>query len=342
MEKQSLSKPTELQVGILYSIAVFLLVYVGSRVQRWNFNGGILITEFILILLPALIFLYSFRFDIKNVLRLNKPTFWNMFLIFWIMLFSIPVVSGINFLNLWIIKSFFGKIDVPSVPVGENLIGLLVSVFAIAVSAGICEEVLFRGVIMRGFERHGASKAIVITGILFGLMHVDFQKLIGTMILGILIGYLVYRSNSLYCGIFAHFLNNALATVMTYAARTNGYIEKSGISNAKALEGGDVFELFETMPEMLLIGFIIAMVIMFVFSAICLSALIYAFVKTSPRKEDAKDIGSDRGRFSVLNYAGVLPGLLIVIFLYVVQGLLMKGLVAPETIKQLYNLIGLY
>lgn len=343
MEKQSFSKPTEFQVGILYSITVLLLVYVGSRVQRWNFNGGILITEFILILLPVLIFLFSFRFDVKNVLRLNKPTFWNMFLIFWIMLFSIPVSSGINVLNLWIIKSVFGKIEVPAVPVGENMIGLLVSVFVIAVSAGICEEVLFRGVIMRGFERRGAVKAIVITGIVFGFMHLDFQKLIGTMLLGILIGYLVYRGNSLYCGIFAHFLNNAIATVGTYyAARASEYLEKSGMADAKLPKGGDVFEIYAAMPQIQLIGVIIAGAIMFAFSATCLSFLIYAFIKTSPKKEGATDIGMDRGRFSVLNYAGLLPGLLIVMLLYVVQGLLMKGLVAPETIKQLYNFIGLY
>lgn len=342
MEEQNLSKPAEFQVGVLYSITIFLLVYVGSRVQRWNFNGGILITEFILILLPPLIYIFYMRFDIKSVLRLNKPTFWNMFLVFWIMLFSIPVVAGINLLNLWVIKSVFGKIQLPEIPVGEDLVGLLVSIFVIAVSAGICEEVLFRGVIMRGFERHGALKAIVITGLIFGLMHVDFQKLIGTMLLGVLIGFLVYRSNSLYCGIFAHFLNNAFATVTSYyALRTSERLKESGVANLKIPEGGDVFEMYAAMPQIQLIAVIVTGVIMFVFSAVCLYFLIYAFTKTSPRQEVIIDKDTNKRGFSFLSLAGLLPGLLLVAFLYVTQGLLMKGLVMPETIKHIYNFIGL-
>jgi len=69
----------------------------------------------------------------------------------------------------------------------------------------------FRGVIQRGLERLGAVKSILINGVSFGLIHFDFQRLFGTFLLGALIGFLVYRSNSLLVGMFAHFTNNSIA-----------------------------------------------------------------------------------------------------------------------------------
>jgi membrane protease YdiL (CAAX protease family) len=71
----------------------------------------------------------------------------------------------------------------------------------------VCEEILFRGAIQRGFEKLGAIKSIILTAFLFGLMHQDFQKLLGTFLLGCIIGFIVYRSDSIIGGMFAHFTN---------------------------------------------------------------------------------------------------------------------------------------
>ena len=58
---KALRKPTIAQVCGLYSLAVILLIYIGFKAQRISAYPGLLITEFILILLPSLILVYIYK-----------------------------------------------------------------------------------------------------------------------------------------------------------------------------------------------------------------------------------------------------------------------------------------
>jgi membrane protease YdiL (CAAX protease family) len=67
-----------------------------------------------------------------------------------------------------------------------------VAFFALAVTAGICEEFLYRGFAMAAFTRAGmpAWTVVVLSSILFGLAHLYQGRggLVGTMLLGLLFG----------------------------------------------------------------------------------------------------------------------------------------------------------
>jgi len=64
--------------------------------------------------------------------------------------------------------------------------GFVLSLALIALTPAICEEALFRGAILRGFAA-GLPRimAAVITGLLFGLFHLDLWRLLPTALLGI-------------------------------------------------------------------------------------------------------------------------------------------------------------
>lgn len=78
-KEDSFKKPSVLQVGVLFSLVVVIFLYLGTRVQKWNVNYGVLITEFGLILVPPIAYLLIFKYDVKKVLRLNKPGILNLF-----------------------------------------------------------------------------------------------------------------------------------------------------------------------------------------------------------------------------------------------------------------------
>jgi membrane protease YdiL (CAAX protease family) len=189
---------------------------------------------------------------------------------------------------------------------------------------------------MRGFERFGAVKAILITAFLFGLMHIDFQKFMGTFLLGGLIGFLVYRSNSIFTGIFAHFANNTISVIMTYAALKMG---EKGMGDVGADKAGDAFAQLESLPQAQLIAFIVVWGVLFVFSAICFSILIYAFIRNTSNSTDA--LPREEKRFSVKSLTGLLPGILLIVFMYVMRGLELKNVIEPEIIKGIYSAMGL-
>lgn len=87
----------------------------------------------------------------------------------------------------------------------------ILNLLIVAVAPAIGEEILFRGFIFSSFKGEKSYKrAIIVSGVLFGLMHIDFIRIIPTTCLGIVIAYAVYKSGSIFVGMLMHFLNNGL------------------------------------------------------------------------------------------------------------------------------------
>lgn len=333
-----LRKPSLGLICALYSITVIIFLIVGSKVQRNEFYSGVLVTEFGIIMLPALIMLLALKYDVRKILRLNKIGILNLFIIFWIMVFALPAVGVLNYINLMLIKQIFGRVVVEQVPVAKDLNGLILNILVIGGSAGICEELLFRGVIQRGFEKLGTVRSILITALLFGLLHVDFQKLFGTFLLGALIGFIVYRTNSLYGGIFAHFTNNSLAVVLTFLVnKAVEMIKSSGLDQGQYNINGDLPSLAnmtaaQLMGTIILYGTILGVCVLF------LAGLITALIRNTEGR--AEKVVVESPDTSALGVLWALPGLLMIGFIYFVQGIGMLGIKikAVETILQLLGL----
>jgi len=82
---------------------------------------------------------------------------------------------------------------------------------AFAVAPGVCEEVAFRGFILRGFSRGGRRVlAIGLSSLAFGVMHMIPQQVFNGTLMGLVLGALAIRSRSLFPAIMFHFANNAL------------------------------------------------------------------------------------------------------------------------------------
>jgi membrane protease YdiL (CAAX protease family) len=93
---------------------------------------------------------------------------------------------------------------------------LLWLIVVVCITPAVCEEVFFRGYVQRTLERTLGMKSVFITGVIFGLFHMQPLNLISLSLLGILIGYFCYRSKSILPCIFAHFTNNLLAILSLY------------------------------------------------------------------------------------------------------------------------------
>jgi uncharacterized protein len=331
-------KPEAASVGILFSVTILLFILIGYRVQNSEFYTGILITEFTLIMLPALIFLLLFRYDLRKVLRLNKTSAVNFLVIFCIMIFAIPLSTLFNLLNLMIVNSIFGMIIVEQPPVAENLAGLLLNILAIGGTAGLCEEFLFRGVIQRGFERFGNVRAILLAAFLFSLTHLDFQKIFGTFLLGALIGFLVYRTDSLFSGMFAHFTNNSIVVVLSYAAlKLQSLLKGSGAVMPEQTDLNSLFSTFAGLPkeQLVIIAFFYGFILLFTVSIF--AALIFAFIRLNPIKRvDIKLVTPAKEKAALL---WLLPGISFIAVMYFAEVMKFRGLGNPF-VEQLRRLLG--
>jgi membrane protease YdiL (CAAX protease family) len=84
--------------------------------------------------------------------------------------------------------------------------------------APIVEEYLFRGIILNGFlNRYSPAKAIIITTILFPLMHLNPMQYLVTFLLGMLLGWYYYKTRSLLTCIIVHAFSNLIGlTILKY------------------------------------------------------------------------------------------------------------------------------
>ncbi len=88
----------------------------------------------------------------------------------------------------------------------------------VAVLPALCEEVLFRGAILSGLRsRYTKWGAIVISGVLFGLVHAPQAvfRFLPTAWLGIVLAWVVWETRSLWVAVLLHFVNNGAILVLT-------------------------------------------------------------------------------------------------------------------------------
>lgn len=83
--------------------------------------------------------------------------------------------------------------------------------------APVAEEIIFRGVITRDLLRYHSEKTtILISGLLFGLIHVNPAQILPAIFAGFFLAWLYIRTNNLGLCIFLHVANNAMAVVMMW------------------------------------------------------------------------------------------------------------------------------
>ncbi len=204
-----------LDANILYLIGAILFWTIGVYFQSKDLQTGLIITQYIIILLPPIIYIMAKRLSVKEVLKLNKISFKHVFLIICITILVYPAAIFGNALLITII-SLLGNLNIPQLPMATNRGEYLVLIFIISISAGICEEIFFRGFILSGYERMGKKKAVIFSAILFGFFHFNIYNLLGPIILGLVFGYLVLETGSIFAGMVGHIVNNGFAVTLGY------------------------------------------------------------------------------------------------------------------------------
>jgi hypothetical protein len=86
---------------------------------------------------------------------------------------------------------------------------------AIAIAPALGEELIFRGLIGTGLvARWGVIPGVLVTSILFGIMHINPAQAAGVIPLGIAMHFVYLTTRSFWSPVLLHLLNNSLAAVM--------------------------------------------------------------------------------------------------------------------------------
>jgi membrane protease YdiL (CAAX protease family) len=210
-----------------------LFVSVGYVAQNWDFNYGILITEFLLVALPTIVYVKAMGASVKKELRFNSLSFTDSLLVAVAFISAYFIAVFVNLLGE-ILISMMGNLIVPDIPFATDPTEYIVLLFVIAGSAGICEEILFRGFMLRAYEKFGMWKSIVITALLFSILHLNIQNILAPFFLGLVLGFVVYKTNSIFAGILGHFINNAISVTLGYVIMNLPFYETMNTEQIQA------------------------------------------------------------------------------------------------------------
>lgn len=105
----------------------------------------------------------------------------------------------------------------------DNVVQLLLNLLVIAVIPAVGEELFFRGFLQKTFKSTFKNHhlAVWLTAFLFSAIHLQFFGFFPRLILGVLFGYLLVYTGSIWAPIIGHFTNNCFAVVVSYFIQQN-------------------------------------------------------------------------------------------------------------------------
>jgi sodium transport system permease protein len=197
---------------------VAVLFLGGGAVLHLLFSEvGIVMAEWLLLLGPVVAFVAIGGFDAVETLSLRRPRGGTLVAAAVLALGAVPLGWLIGWLQSFVVPvpeellremERFVTADSPA-----QLLWLLV---VLALTPAVCEELVFRGVLLGGTRSLSPWRMIALNGAVFGAFHLSpatVVRFLPTAFLGMVIAWAVWKSGSIWIGALMHFVNNAVIVV---------------------------------------------------------------------------------------------------------------------------------
>jgi sodium transport system permease protein len=211
-------RPSVAEAIAWVSVLFVLLFYGGGALQSLHPQWGLLATLWLVIALPTWAVSRYLKLDVRETFRLRKASPRHLLAAValgssaWVLVAYLhALMEAVLPMPPEVIESLQRALPSPT-GVGEWAALLLVA----ALSPALCEEAVFRGFLFSSLRgRVPAWAVIVITAVAFGLFHMSIYRLMPTVTLGLILGLLAYRSDSIWPAVVFHGCNNAVALTLT-------------------------------------------------------------------------------------------------------------------------------
>lgn len=218
-------------------------------------------------LIPALIISKLFTQDAKPYISYRQsPGIW-YYLLIPVLLFS--VMPLMNIIIQWnesiVLPDSLSNIEIKMKEMetssqrmielmlsGNSFLTIILNFVLIALLPALGEEFLFRGVIQKHCKEllKNSHIAIFVAAFLFSAIHFQFYGFIPRLLLGMVFGYLVYFSGSIWPAVFAHFINNSMAIAVSYLSKT------SEVAAETDTFGTNASDIYFVITGIMLAGFV--------------------------------------------------------------------------------------
>ena len=137
-----------------------------------------------LIFVPTVLYLFIMRKHVKDIIWFRRFHPLTLLLIPPLVLFMEPLITLLNAISMLFVRNEIS--NAASALVDHNTLGT--SLFFMAFLPCVIEELAYRGVMFGSFHEAGRLKAILMSGFLFGLMHMNFNQMAYAVVIGLIFG----------------------------------------------------------------------------------------------------------------------------------------------------------
>lgn len=259
----------------------------------------LVVNQIIFLIIPSLVYFLITGLPIKETLRLNRLKGDEIFKIILLALLSQPVAWFLSFLS-----SLFFNNDVAEVFKAMQGLSYVSMLVVMALTPAICEEITMRGIVLSGYDNKSNFKAAMMSGLIFGMLHLNGQQFLYAFVLGILFGYLVRITNSIFATMLCHFTFNGIQVTMQYFLVK--VLGKIGASTTAA--DARAIPLSEKLNTLILLFFIAA-----IFTAI-IFVVVKSMYNNRVKRNEAYEINNERLIEDSKDYIFNIPFVITVIF----------------------------
>lgn len=192
-----------------FAVVAFLLM-MGDKIP-FGIIANLIVSEGIIIV-PALFFLFLSGSKWNGILRFHKIKISSAFMILLFTFLIMPLVTVLNTVSMFFTENAI-------VPLEEEILGVTfpVMLFLIGIFGPFCEEFVFRGMVYGGYVKSGSRFwAILLSALLFGLMHMNFNQAIYAFAIGIMLSLLMEATGSLWAPMLCHMIFNSEQVCLMY------------------------------------------------------------------------------------------------------------------------------
>jgi sodium transport system permease protein len=219
-------------VGFIAAVAV-LFFYVGFPLQAVLGERGLFLSEWLLLLLPAFLFTRVAGFDVRETFFLRRPEGPKVAGALLLIAGGMPLGWFLAWAQGFVLPVPWDMLEgLEGLVTAESPSRLLWLLALLALTPAICEEAVFRGVLLAGTRgRASAVRVAVANGLLFGAFHVSFEsafRFLPTAWLGFILAWAVLSTRSIWVGVLMHFVNNGSIVLIASIPALRTWIEGGG------------------------------------------------------------------------------------------------------------------
>ena len=204
----------QIVVSIVFIIPAVIIMLALEGVLDYGYNDGKTWIIAIILLLIDLVTLYVFwKRRYANLSFLWSEQAKRLY--FWI------IVASIGYIIVdWHLEELlpFADWESETLETLSQLVANPVGFITAAFVAPVVEEVVFRGAILRALlqKKWNPWYAIVISAAIFGIIHLNLTQGVSAFAVGIFMGWLCYRTRSIWPGVIIHMMNNTISSLWDF------------------------------------------------------------------------------------------------------------------------------